>query len=246
MTRRFYKLGILIGLVLIVSGCGNINKPIDPNHMGFTVRYLVYPLSETLTWLADHLWGQYGLAILVLTIVIRSVILPLTIKQYRSSRQMQAIQPEIKKMKEKYKDDPKKQQEETMKLFQANGVNPLAGCLPLLIQMPILFGLYRAIYQIHFLKDPTFLIFHLGEKDHTYILPALAALTTYLQQKVMATTMTSQMKALMYVFPVLIFFMAQSFFAALPLYWVFSNTFTIIQSYFIYGKGNKNKGGLAK
>jgi len=192
------------------------------------------------------MWHQYGLAILVLTIVTRTIILPLTIKQYRSSKQMQAIQPEIKKMKEKYKDDPKKQQEETMKLFQTNGVNPLAGCLPLVVQMPILYGLYQAIYRNEFIRDHVFLIFKLGEKDHTYILPALAALTTYLQQKVMATQMSSQMKMLMYVFPVLIFFMSNSFFSALPLYWIFSNTYTIIQSYFIYGKSNKNKGGLVK
>jgi YidC/Oxa1 family membrane protein insertase len=242
MTRRFYKLWPLVLLVIILSGCSSATTPIDPNNMGTLVKYTVHPMSQFLDWLKDHLWNQYGLAILVLTLITRLIILPLTIKQYRSSKQMQALQPEIKKMKEKYKDDPKKQQEETMKLFQSNGVNPLAGCFPLLVQMPILITLYQAIMRNPDIHNHTFLWLQLGKPDPLFVLPTLAALTTYLQQKVMATQMTSQMKALMFIFPVLIFVMSMQFASALPLYWVFSNTFTIIQSYFIYG-GSKNKGG---
>jgi YidC/Oxa1 family membrane protein insertase len=238
MTRRFYKLWPLVLLVIVLSGCTAGSAPIDRNTANFFSKYFVLPLSDVLDWSAKHLWNEYGLSILFVTLIIRLIILPLTIKQYRSSKQMQALQPEIKKMKEKFKDDPKKQQEETMKLFQQNGVNPLAGCFPLLVQMPILIALYQAILHNEGIHHDTFLWLNLAEKD-VFVLPALAALTTYLQQKVMATQMTSQMKALMYIFPVLIFVMSMQFASALPLYWVYSNTFTIIQSYFIY----KNKGG---
>jgi YidC/Oxa1 family membrane protein insertase len=241
MTRRLYKLWPLLLLLIVLSGCSSVTTPIDPNNMGFFVKYFVHPFSQALDWFKDQLWGQYGLAILAVTLIIRLIILPLTIKQYRSSKQMQALQPEIKKMKEKYKDDPKKQQEETMKLFQQNGVNPLAGCFPLLVQMPILIALYQAIMRNPDIHNHTFLWLQLGSPDHLYILPTLAAITTYVQQKVMATQMTSQMQALMFIFPVLIFVMSMNFASALPLYWVYSNIFTIVQSYFIYG-GSKNKG----
>ena len=130
MTRRIYMLASLSALILLLSGCSPSSSamaPIDPNTAGFFVKYFVYPLSRTLDWFADHLWGQYGLSILVVTVIIRLIILPLTLKQYKSSKRMQDLQPEMKKLKEKYKDDAKKQQEETMKLFQQNGVNPLLG-----------------------------------------------------------------------------------------------------------------------
>ncbi len=96
---------------------------------------------------------------------------------------MQELQPELKKIKDKYKDDAKKQQEETMKLFQKEGVNPLAGCFPILIQMPILIALYAAIMRNGHIGEHTFLWMQLGTKDPYYILPLLAAVTTYLQQK---------------------------------------------------------------
>ncbi|MBD0382258.1 membrane protein insertase YidC [Paenibacillus sp. WST5] len=228
--------------------------PIDPNTAGFFTKYFVYPLSQTLDWFATNLWGQYGLSILVVTIIIRLIILPLTLKQYKSSKRMQDLQPEMKKLKEKYKDDAKKQQEETMKLFQQNGVNPLAGCFPIIVQMPILIALYQAIMRNDHIREHTFLWMNLGQPDHLYILPLIAALTTFIQQKFMSAQMTQQMKSLLFIFPVMIFVMSMNFAAALPLYWIYGNIFTIIQSYFIYGSpgsqgsqgSQNNKGGLSK
>jgi YidC/Oxa1 family membrane protein insertase len=247
LTRRIYVPALLLGLILVLSGCSPTHTgPIDRNTAGFFTKYFVLPLSDTLDWFAAHLWGQYGLSILAVTIIIRFIILPLTLKQYRSSKRMQDLQPEMKKLKEKYKDDPKKQQEETMKLFQTNGVNPLAGCFPILVQMPILIALYQAIMGNPYIHEHTFLLWNLGKPDPYYILPTLAALTTFLQQKFMATQMTAQMKSLMFIFPVMIFVMSMGFATALPLYWVYSNIFTIVQSYFIYGNPQKNKGGLSK
>jgi YidC/Oxa1 family membrane protein insertase len=247
LTRRIYLPALLFTMILVLSGCSATpTGPIDPATAGFFTKYFVYPLSETLDWFASHLWGQYGLSILAVTIIIRFIILPLTLKQYRSSKRMQDLQPEMKKLKEKYKDDAKKQQEETMKLFQSNGVNPLAGCFPILVQMPILIALYQSIMRNQHIHQHTFLWLNLGQPDHFYILPAIAALTTFVQQKFMSTQMNAQMQSLMFIFPVLIFVMSMNFASALPLYWVYSNIFTIVQSYFIYGNPQKLKGGLTK
>jgi len=242
LTRRFSKLWPLGLLILLVSGCSSAAKraPIDPNN-GIWDKYFVNPLSMTLDWFASHLGGQYGLSILIVTIIIRCLILPLTLKQYKSSKRMQELQPELKKLKEKYKDDAKKQQEETMKLFQKHGVNPLAGCFPLVIQMPILIALYNAIMRNHHIAEHSFLWMQLGMPDHYYILPLIAAATTFVQQKMMASQTTAQMQSLMFIFPVLIFVMSMNFASALPLYWIYSNLFTIVQSYFIYG-GPKKRG----
>ncbi|TVY10697.1 membrane protein insertase YidC [Paenibacillus cremeus] len=245
MTRRLLKYAPLLAVFLLLAGCSpSASTPIDPKN-GVWDKFFVGPLAGTLDWFANLLWGQYGLSILVVTIIIRCIILPLTLKQYRSSKRMQDLQPELKKIKEKFKDDAKKQQEETMKLFQKEGVNPLAGCFPVLVQMPILIALYNAIMRNHHIGEHSFLWMQLGTKDPYYILPLLAALTTYLQQKMMSSQMNSQMQSLMFIFPVMIFVMAMNFASALPLYWIYSNTFTIVQSYFIYHRG-ANKGGLKK
>lgn len=255
MTRRIYMLASLSALILLLAGCSPTEAataPIDPATANFFTKYLTYPLSQTLDWFAVHLWGQYGLSILVVTLIIRLIILPLTLKQYKSSKRMQDLQPEMKKLKEKYKDDAKKQQEETMKLFQQNGVNPLAGCFPIIVQMPILIALYQAIMRNDHIREHTFLWMNLGQPDHLYILPIIAAATTFIQQMFMSSQMNQQMKSLLYIFPVMIFVMSMNFAAALPLYWIYGNIFTIIQSYFIYGSpasqkaGQKNKGGLSK
>ncbi len=248
MSRRWILFAVLTLVAVVLAGCSmdpTVN-PIDPQN-GIWDKYFVYPLSETLDWFAAIFWNEYGISILIVTIIIRLLILPLAIKQYRSSKQMQAIQPELKKLQQKYKDDPKKQQEETMKLFQKHNINPLAGCFPVLIQMPVLIALYHAIMRNTEISSHSFLWLQLGERD-PFILPLLAALTTWIQQKVMTMHMpNNQMQALLVIFPVLIFVMAMSFPSALPLYWVYSNIFTIIQTYFLYGRSQKDeKGGLTK
>lgn len=252
MTRsRIAYLSIFLVLILVLAGCSSSQlAPIDPNN-GIWDRFFVYPLSFMLDWFANVLWGEYGLAILVVTIIIRFLVLPLTLKQYRSSKAMQEIQPEMLKIREKYKDNPQKVQEETMKLFQKHGVNPMAGCLPILIQMPILIALYHAIMRNQEISTHNFLWMQLGTPDPYFILPTLAALTTWLQQKVMSTQITPQMQTLMIIFPIMIFVMSMSFASALPLYWIYSNLFTIVQSYFLYARPNQNdrskqKGGLSK
>lgn len=248
--RKLSGIAILLIAIVLLAGCSMDPRenPIDPSSS--TWDKFVYPFSASLDFFAKIFWNEYGLAILALTIIIRLLILPLMIKQYRSTKQMQALQPEILKIRKKYKDDPQKQQEETMKLFQKHGVNPLAGCMPLLIQMPILIALYNAIMRNEHIYEHTFLWMQLGERDPFFILPTIAAITTYLQQKMMSSVqqMNPQMEMLMVIFPILIFVTAMTFPAALPLYWIFSNLFTIVQTYFMYVRNSRKevKGGLSK
>lgn len=249
MNKRIIIIILLALIILFLTGCApsNVSAPIDLNTAGWFTKYFTYPLVVILDWFAN-LFGvkngfTYAMSILVVTLLIRLLLLPLTIKQFRSSKRMQELQPELKKIKEKFKDDTKKQQEETMKLFQSNNVNPLSGCLPILLQMPILIALYQSIMRNEHIREQSFLWLNLGQPDNFYILPLLAAITTYLQQQFMSSQINPQMKPLMAIFPVLIFVMSMYFPAALALYWVYSNLFTIVQSYFMYGGTKQLKGG---
>ncbi|MHA0857572.1 YidC/Oxa1 family membrane protein insertase [Paenibacillus sp. CMAA1364] len=244
---KWILLSMMIFAMTILSGCGTSGAAAKTTDQllqgGFWQRNVVYWFATALDTFADWFGGQYGLAVLMMVIIVRTLILPLTIKQVRSSRAMQAIQPELAKLKEKYKDNPEQQQQETMKLFQENKVNPLAGCLPLIVQMPIFIALYNSIYGNELLRHGEFLWLQLGSPDKTFILPLLAAITTFLQTKMMMKMNPSPqqgaMQFMMMVYPVLIFFMSYNFPAALPLYWFFSNLYTLIQNYFLY-RNNPN------
>ncbi|WP_189000347.1 YidC/Oxa1 family membrane protein insertase [Paenibacillus nasutitermitis] len=237
--RTWFTFFALAAVMLLLSGCSSATTPVSMDqlaHGNFWQRNVVYYFSLTLETFADWFGGEYGISILLMVIIVRTLILPLTLKQYRSSKAMQALQPELAKIKEKNKDNPQKQQEETMKLFQQHKVNPLAGCLPLLVQMPIFIALYNSIYMNENIREHTFLWLELGQKDPYYVLPVLAAITTFVQSKMMQSQQKAMpmMQGIMMIFPVLIFVMALSFPAALPLYWIFSNIYTIVQNYFLY------------
>lgn len=233
LTRRrvVWLILVVVILLLALTGCSPQEmKPIDPNN-GMWDRFFVYPLKLMMDLSAQVLFGSYGLAILAVTIIIRLLLLPLMMKQLRSMRMMQALQPEMQKIREKYKNDPQKMQEETMKLFQKHNVNPLSGCLPALIQMPILIAFYYAIMRSEEVRTHTFLWMNLGAPDPYYIMPVLAAMTTYLQSKVMGTTNNNpQAQLFLIIMPAMILFIAITLPSALSLYWVFSNLFTIVQT----------------
>ncbi|RXZ83869.1 protein translocase component YidC [Paenibacillaceae bacterium] len=237
VRKRWLLVLSMLLLVVVLSGCvpTDHTTTIDELKEGnFWEKNVVYWFALMLDSFANWFDGSYGISILILTIIVRTLILPLTLKQYRSSKAMQALQPEMKKIKDKYKDNPQKQQEETMKLFQQHQVNPLAGCLPLIVQMPIFIALYNAIYWNPEIREHTFLWLQLGQKDPYYILPVIAAITTFVQSKMMPQQPNNPMQAILLIFPVLIFVMAMSFPAALPLYWIYTNIYTIIQNYFLY------------
>ncbi|GAA0378007.1 membrane protein insertase YidC [Bacillus horti] len=255
MSRKLLLIPVLMILMIVLAGCGmedsGLMKPIDPEN-GFWDRYFVFPLAWLLEYFAttlnssgDPAFDMYGLAIIIVTILLRLLTLPLMIKQLKSSKMMQALQPEMQKIREKYQKDQQKMQQETMKLFQSHNVNPLAGCLPLLVQMPILIAFYQAVYRHSDIPGHTFLGIELGQPF--WGLAILAGITTYIQQKMMGTQqMNPQMKVLLVIMPVMITVFAFYFPAALSLYWVVGNLFTIVQYYFMRDMYKLKTGDAAK
>ena len=242
MKKRVFLVIGLIFIISVLSGCTQVNEPITSESEGFWNQYIVYPLSLFIIKCAEFFGGSFGLSIIVVTLIIRLLILPLMIKQTKSSKAMQALQPEMQKLKEKYssKDQKTQQklQQETMALFQQHGVNPLAGCFPLVIQMPILIGFYHAIVRTQEIKAHDFLWFQLGAPDPFYILPLIAGVTTFIQQKMMmagTANQNPQMAMMLWLMPIMIIIFAINFPAALSLYWVVGNIFMIVQTYFIKG-----------
>lgn len=242
LKRRILLLFSMIGVIVLLAGCTEINQPITAESEGFWNTYIVYPLSQLITYVANLTNENFGLAIIIVTILIRLLILPLMIKQTKSSKAMQALQPEMQKLREKYssKDQKTQQklQQETMALMQKHGVNPLAGCFPILIQMPILIGFYHAIMRTREIAEHSFLWFDLGERDPYFILPILAGVFTFIQQKLMmagTAQQNPQMAMMLWLMPIMIVVFAISFPAALSLYWVVGNLFMIAQTFFIKG-----------
>ncbi|AYQ18692.1 YidC family membrane integrase SpoIIIJ [Bacillus paralicheniformis] len=264
LKRRILLLFSMIGVIVLLAGCTEINQPITAESEGFWNTYIVYPLSQLITYVANLTNENFGLAIIIVTILIRLLILPLMIKQTKSSKAMQALQPEMQKLREKYssKDQKTQQklQQETMALMQKHGVNPLAGCFPILIQMPILIGFYHAIMRTREIAEHSFLWFDLGERDPYFILPILAGVFTFIQQKLMmagTAQQNPQMAMMLWLMPIMIVVFAVSFPAALSLYWVVGNLFMIAQTFFIKGPdlkaerqeaaaGGKKSGGKKK
>ena len=188
---------------------------------------------------------SYGYPIILLTILIKLVTYPLTVKQVKSMKAMQEIQPKMKKIQEKYKNNPQMLQQKTGELFRNAGVNPLAGCLPLLVQMPILMGMYYALFNFTFPSAAASAFFwlpNMSEPDPLYILPVLSALTTFLQQKMTSTEMNAQMKIMMTIMPLFIGWISLKFPSGLVLYWVTMNVVQIIQQWWMY----RSEGPVAK
>ena len=248
-SRKWWIVLGALALLVLLAGCSPVQETVTTPEMkesnSWWIRNVVYWFSLMLDTFAGWFGGEYGLAILLLTIIVRTLILPLMIKQYKNTQAMQKLQPEMLKIREKYKDDPRRQQEELMKLYQMHQVNPLAGCLPLIIQLPIFIALYNSIYMNQPIYEHTFLGLKLGLAPieapwYYYIIPVIAAITTWIQTKMMTiqnpNAMMGPMRSMMMVFPVLIFVMAINFAIALPLYWIYSNIYTIVQNYFMYGR----------
>ncbi len=180
---------------------------------------------------------SYGIAIILLTIGIKLILYPLTVKQVRSMKAMQELQPKMKEIQEKYKGNPEKLQKEMGNLYKDAGVNPLAGCLPLVVQMPFLIAIFFALQSFDYGEHQSFLFLaHLGQPDPTYILPILSAATTWLQSKQTMTDNSQQNKMMLIFMPLFIGYISLTFPGGLVLYWVVSNIFQIIQQYFMYRK----------
>lgn len=188
---------------------------------------------------------SYGVSIIVFTLIIRALLLPLNVKQTKSQAKMQEVQPEIQKLQAKYKNDPQKLQQETMKLYKEYGANPLSGCLPLLIQMPILFAMYYVFNNLKLSGVKFLWLPDLNTKDPYYILPILSTATTYLSSLMMMpkgdspqAKQTSSMNTGMAIF---MGFMSLNFKSALVLYWVVNNLIQISQTFVMKKMGLMGK-----
>ncbi|HAT55425.1 MAG TPA: hypothetical protein DCW31_09355 [Lactobacillus sp.] len=230
---------------LFLAACGK--KPITSSSTGFWDHTILYNLSQFIIWLS-HVFGGYGMGIIMITLIIRILILPLMIYQTRSMRRMQEIQPQLSALQKKYKSrdtaTQQKLQEETRKLYAEVGYNPVSGCLPLIVQMPIIWALYQAIYRTAALKTGTFLWMKLGDRDPYFILPILAAIFTFISSwlSVKSQPESNSMNAVMvWGMPVIIFFTAVSVPTALSLYWVISNAFQAGQTLLIQNPWKINR-----
>lgn len=180
---------------------------------------------------------SYGLAVILLTIVIKTALFPLAWKQMASMRRTSKLMPKVKEIQQKYKNDPQKANTKVMELYKENNANPLSGCLPLLIQMPIFWALYNTL--MHFPYDESevsFLWLILTQRDTYFILPVLAALTTFLQTKLSTLkggSVDPTQKTMLYIMPLFMGYISYSVPSGLALYWVTMNIMSILQQLFL-------------
>jgi YidC/Oxa1 family membrane protein insertase len=224
---------------------------------------LMQPLINALLLLTNLVGGQFGVAIILFTVLLRVVTVPFTLRQLQSTRAMQTIQPRMQEIQKKYK-DPKRRQEETMKLYRESGVNPLGCFMPMAIQMLVFIALYRAlavvvggspeslvglsqrIYSWSYLSEAipleqSFLWLELGRSDSTFILPLMVGVSTYVQTRLAATPAATaqqqqQQQMMTWMMPLMLVWITMALPSGVGVYWVVSNIFSVFASYWVYGR----------
>jgi len=220
------------------------------------------PMINALLFLYGLMGRSFWLSITIFTILTRLILLPLTLRQQQSAQAMQALQPKLQELQKKYGKDRERLAQEQMKLYKEHGVNPLGGCLPTLLQFPIMLGLYQAIIRVlgttplqlldlsrHIYGsaatlsrllplDQSFLWLDLGRPDPLYILPILVVITTWAQQKLMTPPATdpqsaSMTQSMQVMMPLMFGFFAMQFSSGLSIYFIISNLVGIVQYYLI-------------
>ncbi len=225
-----------------------------------------YFITQPMYWLIDTIYryvGNFGVAILIVTVLVKLVFFPLANRSYASMAKMKKIQPQIAALKDLYPDDKVKQQQEQMELFKREGVNPVAGCLPMVIQIPVFFALYKVIFITIEMRhapffgwirdlsapDPTnvFTLFGLVPWDptalpvfghflHLGIWPLIMGVSMFFQMKMNPEPADPVQKTMFAWMPVIFTFMLGTFPAGLVIYWTWNNTLTVIQQYYIMRK----------
>lgn len=235
--KKILSLTGILSLTLFLAACSN--EPITSNSTGFWDHDIIYNCSRFIIWLSNH-FGGYGMGIIIFTIIIRIIILPVMYWQTKSTTAMQELQPELKKLQQKYssrdRETMQKLQMETQKLYRDAGVHPMASMLPLLIQLPVMWALYQAIWRTNVLRHGSFLWLQLGKTDPYYVLPILAALFTFISSWLAMAGMperSSMTTVMTWGMPIMIFFMSLGFPAAITLYWVITNAFQVVQTLLI-------------
>lgn len=198
---------------------------------------LLYGIFEKILVSIYGMTGSFGLSIILLTILIKIVLLPFTLKQDKSMREMKKLQPKIDELKKRYEGDPQTLNQKTMELYKEHKVNPAGGCLPLLIQLPILWALFGVLRKEGVVPDEAFLWFSLVTPDPFFVLPILNGVVSFVQQKLMGTSSNPQMKNMMYIFPIMMIFISYKMPGGLQLYWLTSSVTGVIQQYFVMNRG---------
>ncbi len=188
---------------------------------------------------------NYGVSIILLTLLIRLITFPLQYKSFVSMKKLQLVQPELNKIREKFKDDPQKMQKESMELFRKSGANPIGGCLPLLLQMPVFFAFYKVLYgAVELVNAPFILWIHdLSNKDPYFVLPVLMTGAMFLQQKLTPNTISDPVQKKVMLFMPLVFgFIMKDLPSGLSLYIFVSTVFGILQQLIVFNaKSSANK-----
>ncbi|GGD58946.1 membrane protein insertase YidC [Erythrobacter arachoides] len=243
------------------AGVANFNSAIDWGWFGL----IVWPMWQLLIFLFG-LVGNFGIAIICLTFIIRALMFPVAQKQFTSMAQMRAVQPKMKALQERHKDDRQQLQQEMAKLYKEEKVNPLAGCLPIFLQIPIFFALYKvlrlAIEMRHqpFLyirdlsaQDPAHILNLFGLLDFTPpgflaigVLAVLLGVTMWLQFKLNPAAMDPMQQQIFMLMPWLMMFVMAPFAAGLLIYWITSNLLTLAQQWFLYSRNPQLKAQMLK
>lgn len=216
----------------------NLEK-ISP-HLELTVDYgklwmISQPLFELMKFIQPYLFNNWGLAIIVLTFIVKAIFFKLSATSYRSMAKMRKLAPKMLELKERYGNDRQKMSQETMKLYQTEKVNPLGGCLPMLIQMPVFLALYWVLMESVELRHAPFFLWiqDLSVKDPYYVLPIIYGITMWFMQKLNPQPTDPMQARVMQMLPIVFTFMFLLFPAGLVLYWVTNNTLSMLQQYVI-------------
>jgi YidC/Oxa1 family membrane protein insertase len=224
-----------------LAGLGhNFQNAVDFGIWGFFAVWILKGLQFFYKFIPN-----YGISIILLTLLIRLITFPLQWKSTVSMKKLQEVQPELTKIREKFKDDPARLQKESMALFKKSGANPMGGCLPLLLQMPVFFAFYKVLYSAVELVDAPFVAWlqDLSNKDPYYVLPVLMTISMFLQQRITPNTMTDPVqKKIMMFMPIVFGFIMKDLPSGLCLYIFVSTLFGILQQVLVFknaGKSNK-------
>ncbi|KIH77663.1 protein translocase subunit yidC [Geoalkalibacter ferrihydriticus] len=210
-----------------------LSDAVDLGYVGFMAR----PLLHVLIFFNSFL-HNYGLAIILLTVIIKILFWPLTQKSFNSMKSMQRLQPEMQKLRTKYKDDKQRMNLELMNLYKEHRVNPLGGCLPMLVQIPVFFALYKVLMVSIEMRHAHFFLWitDLSAKDPYYVTPLLMGASMFLQQKLTPTTLDPVQAKIFLAMPVIFTVLFLNFPAGLVLYWLVNNILTIGQQVLIHRK----------
>lgn len=194
------------------------------------VKAIAKPIFYVLRFINEYT-HNYGVTIILLTMAIKALFVPLQFKSYKSMKQMQVIQPKVLAVQEKYKDDRDRLNKELIKLYRDHKVNPVGGCLPMVLQMPVFVALFNILYMTIDLRQSPFIgwITDLSLQDPYYVMPIIMGVTMVVQQKITPTTMDPTQAKIMLMLPAFMTFLFINFPAGLVLYWLTNNVLTISQ-----------------